>query len=291
MTDNNALAQELEQICSRWDDTDSLDSTTAKGRAFQLACLVANNRETILAALRTPAPAPVGGELSGYDREAAGQAAERIYGKRVADMIRTGQMDGHHLVDAFKAHRIAALQSRPAPNCPTCGDPACQWGGVPANCQMWGKEPPAPEQEDAVERVAKAIAKANGDEFANAFKSKDRWTAKRGMSGGRFRDVNEPFQTDYLDMARAALAAMQPKVEAPAADSVRSIVQTLCDALTQHHQWHAAQTTPDPGHGYILADEYADSGMYERTVDALHKASRLLEPSPNRAAIRSGGAS
>lgn len=60
-----------------------------------------------------------------------------------------------------------------------------------------------------IERVARAIARANGDEFANAFKSKDRWIAKRGMSGGRFRDVNEPTQVDYLDMAEAAIKAMR----------------------------------------------------------------------------------
>ena len=90
-----------------------------------------------------------------------------------------------------------------------------------------------------------------------------------------------------LSSARAALAAMP--VQAPVADDVRSIVQTLCDVITQHHQWHAAQTTPDPEHGYVPADEYAESGLYERTVDALHKASHLLEPNPNLAAIRAGG--
>lgn len=59
-----------------------------------------------------------------------------------------------------------------------------------------------------IERIARAIAEANGDNFSNAFKNKSRWIAKRGESGGRFRDVNEPFQSDYLDMARAALTAM-----------------------------------------------------------------------------------
>lgn len=59
-----------------------------------------------------------------------------------------------------------------------------------------------------LERLAKAIARANGDEFANAFASKARWVAKRGMSGGRYRDIAEPFQHDYLDMARAAVQAL-----------------------------------------------------------------------------------
>lgn len=54
--------------------------------------------------------------------------------------------------------------------------------------------------------LAKAIASALGDNFADAFKNKERWVAKRGQSGGRFRDVNEPFQCDYLDAADAAFA-------------------------------------------------------------------------------------
>ena len=57
--------------------------------------------------------------------------------------------------------------------------------------------------------VAKKIARANGDEFANAFANKARWVAKRGMSGGRFRDASEPFQEDYRNMASAALRAIE----------------------------------------------------------------------------------
>lgn len=61
------------------------------------------------------------------------------------------------------------------------------------------------EHEHAM-KVAKVIAKAMGDNFSDAFKNKQRWTAKRGMSGGRFRDVNEPFQDDYIAAAQAAAA-------------------------------------------------------------------------------------
>lgn len=60
-----------------------------------------------------------------------------------------------------------------------------------------------------VEAVARIIANALGDNFADAFKNKDRWIAKRGMSGGRFRDVNEPFQSDYLAAAEAIRAYME----------------------------------------------------------------------------------
>lgn len=62
---------------------------------------------------------------------------------------------------------------------------------------------------DLVERVARIIANAMGDNYSDAFKNKDRWIAKRGMSGGRFRDVNEPMQYDYLAAAEAAIEAMQ----------------------------------------------------------------------------------
>lgn len=46
-------------------------------------------------------------------------------------------------------------------------------------------------------------------------------------------------------------------------------LRALRDALTRHHQWHAAQTTPDPEHGFIPADEYAESALYQETVEAL----------------------
>ena len=63
------------------------------------------------------------------------------------------------------------------------------------------------EHEHAM-KVAKVIAKAMGDNFSDAFKNKQRWTAKRGMSGGRFRDANEPFQDDYIAAAQAAAAVI-----------------------------------------------------------------------------------
>ena len=59
---------------------------------------------------------------------------------------------------------------------------------------------------EALERIARAIANAMGDNFADAFKNKTRWIAKRGKSGGRFRDVNEPMQADYLAAAEAVRA-------------------------------------------------------------------------------------
>lgn len=77
---------------------------------------------------------------------------------------------------------------------------------------------------DMIEQVARAIAEANGDNFSNAFKNKSRWIAKRGMSGGRFRDVNEPFQSDYMDMAIAALKTTRNVIAKAGGDT------TLIDA-------------------------------------------------------------
>ena len=61
---------------------------------------------------------------------------------------------------------------------------------------------------ETVEKVARVIAEALGDDFDHAFASKAEWIALRADKGGRFRDINEPFQCDYLDAARAALAAI-----------------------------------------------------------------------------------
>lgn len=61
---------------------------------------------------------------------------------------------------------------------------------------------------DVVERVARQIAQELGDDLDHAFASKSEWIKARGESGGRFRDVNEPRRDDYLDAARAAIAAL-----------------------------------------------------------------------------------
>jgi len=53
------------------------------------------------------------------------------------------------------------------------------------------------------ESVARAIA---GQDYDDAFECKADWVAARGLSGGRFRDVNEPFKADYLDQAERVIA-------------------------------------------------------------------------------------
>lgn len=69
-------------------------------------------------------------------------------------------------------------------------------------------EPKAEVGEGLVERVARAIAAGLGDSFDSAFVNKSEWIAARGEKGGRYRDVNEPRQSDYMDAARAAISAM-----------------------------------------------------------------------------------
>ena len=64
------------------------------------------------------------------------------------------------------------------------------------------------DKETLREAVARIIAAELGDDFDAAFVDKAAWISARGYSGGRFRDVNEPFQRDYLDAADAAIATM-----------------------------------------------------------------------------------
>jgi hypothetical protein len=59
------------------------------------------------------------------------------------------------------------------------------------------------------EAVARAIADELYDGFDNAFADKAEWIDGRGMKGGRFRDVNEPRQMDYLAAADAAIAVVR----------------------------------------------------------------------------------
>jgi hypothetical protein len=59
-----------------------------------------------------------------------------------------------------------------------------------------------------IEAIARAIADGIGDDFDHAHRSKPHWIEARGESGGRYRDINEPRQPDYIDAAQAALTAI-----------------------------------------------------------------------------------
>ena len=60
------------------------------------------------------------------------------------------------------------------------------------------------------EEVARVIASALGDDFDHAFVNKSEWNKARGEKGGRYRDINEPMQDDYLAAADAILALFSP---------------------------------------------------------------------------------
>ena len=71
------------------------------------------------------------------------------------------------------------------------------------------RTPPTPATEER-EAVARAIATGLGDDFDHAHAHKFEWNATHGEKGGRFRDINEPMQPDYLDAADTALSALAP---------------------------------------------------------------------------------
>lgn len=67
---------------------------------------------------------------------------------------------------------------------------------------------------EMVERLARVIASELGDDFDSAFENKAAWIDGRSERGGRFRDVNEPTQADYIDAARAVIQAMKEPTQA-----------------------------------------------------------------------------
>ncbi|EQA97249.1 hypothetical protein [Sphingobium sp. HDIP04] len=71
----------------------------------------------------------------------------------------------------------------------------------------------------------------------------------------------------------AASGATHP---APALDGVREALEAGRSMLIRHHHWHTQQRTPDPEHGFIPADEYGDSALYEQTADAIDKIDAAL---------------
>lgn len=82
-------------------------------------------------------------------------------------------------------------------------------------------------QDDLVERVARIIADELGDDLDHAFETKSEWVTERGEKGGRYRDINEPRRGDYIDAARAAIAAM-PEITRLRADNA-ALVEALTD--------------------------------------------------------------
>lgn len=54
--------------------------------------------------------------------------------------------------------------------------------------------------------LARLIAENLGFSIDDALRDKSEWNALRGRKGDRFHDINEPYQTDYLEAAKAVQA-------------------------------------------------------------------------------------
>lgn len=60
-------------------------------------------------------------------------------------------------------------------------------------------------------------------------------------------------------------------------DELRQTLEKAQSALHDHHEWHKCQTVPDSEHGYIPAEEYAESGLCEKTLSVLGAIRAALE--------------
>ena len=69
-----------------------------------------------------------------------------------------------------------------------------------------------------VKRMARAIADMIMDGYDNAQVTKSEWIETHGEKGGRYRDINEPFQSDYDEAAQAALSVILAEIEAERAE-------------------------------------------------------------------------
>ena len=101
------------------------------------------------------------------------------------------------------------------------------------------------EMSEMVERIARAIAKRHGDDFDAIPADKYEWTQNHGQFGGRFRDVNEPYKVDYLDMAAAAIEAMREPTDA------------MCNAPT----WYDGDESFTPGDAKDVWDQMIDEAL------------------------------
>lgn len=113
----------------------------------------------------------------------------------------------------------------------------------------------------ADEQLARVIASALGDNFSDAFRNKERWIAKRGMSGGRHRDINEPFQSDYLAAAQAAIAAMLPDWR-PIETAPRNGSLFIAGRFTGEKKNHDGLIQVDRWHARSRGDSYCGLGRF-----------------------------
>ena len=74
---------------------------------------------------------------------------------------------------------------------------------------------------DAAE-VARLIAATLGYEFDHAFCDKAEWIKERGEKGGRFHDVNEPYQTDFMYAAEEVTKAVEAATIAKVVEWLRA---------------------------------------------------------------------
>lgn len=80
-----------------------------------------------------------------------------------------------------------------------------------------------------IQQIAAAIAKANGDDYADVPRNKAEWA--RGH--WRFRELNEPMQVDYDAMAEAALRALVEAVSASIVDDDKDLPTAADDTREQ----------------------------------------------------------
>ena len=79
---------------------------------------------------------------------------------------------------------------------------------------------------DAAE-VARLIAATLGYEFDHAFCDKAEWIKERGEKGGRFHDVNEPYQTDFMYAAEEVTKAVEAATIAKVVAWLRDVLDPL----------------------------------------------------------------
>ena len=99
--------------------------------------------------------------------------------------------------------------------------------------------------EELIVQIARDIAEALGDNFNYAFASKAEWIAQRGDTPGGFRDVNQPYEPDYIDAAIAAIAAMQPHIAAEREDAARRALEA---AAADVEEWFPCGKIDEPKH-------------------------------------------
>lgn len=113
---------------------------------------------------------------------------------------------------------------------------------------------------EVIERVARTIATALGDDLDEVFTSKAEWNAAHGEKAGTYRSINLPMRSDYIHAAKSVAG------EFPSAASVLSELREPTDAMFRAFMSVNSQPLTSGGERVVWE---GDAGQFAASLRAM----------------------